>query len=174
MCNYLLSAFFLLLSFSISAQGFKADASLIEFKAGNLWVNSVSGTIRGWEGSVNFDRENPQQSTFDVRADLSTIDTGNEKRDEDLRSEDFLHVDKYPDVRFRSLQVNRLQNGSFIVVGQLTLKEVTREVTMPFSASENRLTGEMTIDRFDFNVGTDTGTFLVGREIKITVIAVLD
>lgn len=174
MYNWIISAFFLLLSFTVSAQGFKADSSYIEFKVGNMWVNSVSGTIRGWEGTVNFDRENPHQSAFDVRADLSTIDTGNEKRDEDLRSEDFLHVEKYPEVRFQSVRVNKLQDGTFVVVGELTLKDITSEVIMPFTASENKLTGEMTIDRYNFNVGNDTGTIMVGREIEITVICVLD
>lgn len=155
-------------------QGFNPDASFIEFKASNVWVNTVKGTIQGWEGTVEFDEDNLNESSFDVRADLRTLDTGNEKRDKDLLSEDFLEVETYPTVRFRSLNVNELASGGYVVIGELTLKNVTQEVVMPFDHVDNQLIGEMTINRFNFNVGTDTGTFMVGKEIEIKVVCVLE
>lgn len=166
-------AVFLLFSITGYSQELNTEKSYVEFRVGNLWLNTVSGTIKGMEGTVNFDPENVNTSEFDVHIDVRTLDTGNEKRDKDLLSEDFLEVQSYPTIRFKSLSVNNLPSGKYVAVGNLTIKDVTREAILPFVAMEGELIGEMTIDRMDFNVGTDTGTFMVGKEVVVTIVCVL-
>lgn len=173
MKNTLFVLLFGLLANLGNAQGFKADDSYIEFKASNFWVNTVTGTIKGWSGTVNFDESAPMQSSFDVNASVKTIDTGNDERDEHLRSADFFEVEKYPVIHFKSIRVNTLKDGGYAVVGMLTIKDVSNEVVMPFEVRENQLIGELTIDRMAYNVGVDQSTFSVGKEIDVKVVCAL-
>ncbi len=169
----LMLSFYAFISSTGFGQGFNAEKSYVEFRVSNMWVNTVSGTIKGWNGKVKFDEENLSSSEFNISADVRTLDSGNEKRDEDLLSEDFFEVETYPTIAFKSLSVDQLPSGNYVVVGNVTIKNVTKEVIMPFTAVEGELIGEMTIDRMDFNVGTDTGTFMVGNEVVVTVVCVL-
>lgn len=173
MKSILLSTFLLLTSQFCFTQGFDAEKSYIEFKASNFWVNTVTGTIKGWEGEVDFDRSNPTQSSFDVSAKVKTINTGNEERDDHLRSDDFFNAEKYPEIRFESIRVTDLGEKGYMVIGNLTIRDVTSEVIMPFEIGENELRGQLTIDRHDFNVGVDQSNFSVGKEIDVTVVCVL-
>lgn len=163
-----------LFALPVLSQGFDPAKSYIEFSVSNMWINTVTGTIKGWEGSVEFDPENPRQSTFDVKADLTTINTENEERDEHLRSADFFEVEKYPQIRFESIRVNALADGKLVAIGNLTIKDVEKEVVLPFKLEGNQLIGELTINRFDFNVGVDEGTFGVGKEVSVKIVCELN
>jgi len=154
----------------VFTQGFDPDSSYIEFKASNWWVNTVSGTIKGWEGTVAWDAENPRQSEFDITAKVKTIDTDNEERDEHLRSADFFHVEQYPLVRFESIRINDLPDAGYIAVGNLTIKDVTQEVLLPFEVKSGKLVGEMTINRLEYNLGEDESTFSIGKEITVEIV----
>lgn len=167
---------FLLLSLMVNtlwSQGFNAEESYIEFKASNWWVNTVTGTIKGWEGKVDFNRSAPEKSSFDIRAKVSTIHTENEERDDHLRSDDFLNVEKYPNIRFRSIRVSNLGEKGYVVVGELTIRDVSKEVIMPFEIKENELRGKLKINRHHYNVGVDQSNFSVGKEIEVEVVCVL-
>lgn len=166
----------LLLSFLVNtlwSQAFNGEKSYIEFNASNFWVNTVTGTIKGWEGNVDFNRSAPEKSTFDIRAKVSTIHTDNEERDEHLRSDDFFNAEKYPHIRFRSIRVSDLGEKGYVVVGELTIRDVTNEVIMPFEIKENELRGNLTVNRHNFNVGVDQSNFSVGKEIEVEVVCVL-
>lgn len=166
----------LLLSLFVSpvfSQGFKAESSYVEFKVSNLWVNTVTGTITGWTGNVDFNKSNPTQSKFDVKIAVKTIDTDNEERDEHLRSADFFEAETYPTIHFKSIRINTQKDGSLAVVGKLTIKDVSNEVTMPFKVQDNKLVGELTIKRMDYNVGLDQSTFTVGDECELKIVCIL-
>lgn len=173
MKNILFFTFLILSAQLTCAQGFDAGKSYVEFKASNFWVNTVTGTIKGWEGEVDFDRKNPTRSSFDVRAKVKTIDTDNEERDEHLRSDDFFNAEKYPEIRFESIRITDLGEKGYMVIGNLSIRDVTSEVIMPFEIGENELRGQLTINRHDFNVGVDQSNFSVGKEIDVTVVCVL-
>jgi polyisoprenoid-binding protein YceI len=156
-----------------AAQGFDPAQSRIEFEAENMWVNTVEGTIKGWKGKVTFDPENPGASSFDVRAEVATIHTGNEERDEHLRSVDFFETEKFPEMRFKSEDVKKTSENQYQVTGKLTIKDVTRGVSMPFTVDDNQLTGTLSINRHDYKVGEDQGNFGVGKTIEVKVICVM-
>lgn len=173
MKNLFCILFALLISAPVFSQDFDPEKSYIEFSVSNWWVNTVTGTIKGWEGSVDFDPENPQQASFDIKADVKTIDTENEERDEHLRSADFFEVETYSHIRFKSFRVNTLADGELVAIGNLTIKGVQNEVVLPFKHENGTLTGELTIDRFDYNVGVDEGTMMVGNEVTVKIVCVL-
>ncbi len=92
-------------------------------------VSKVTGTINSWSGSITADPAALGGGSVEFTADMSTIDTRNAKRDEDLKSADFFEVAKYPTVTFKSTKVTA--NGSnLVVVGDLTMKGVTKPVTL--------------------------------------------
>ena len=173
MKNFLSVLLFSLLVSPVFAQGFDADASYLEFKVSNFWVNTVTGTITGWTGVVDFNKSAPTQSSFDVGASIQTINTGNEERDEHLRSADFFEVEKYPTIRFKSNRITESKDGGYNAVGTLTIKDVSKEVTLPFKVEGNQLIGQLTVDRLAYNVGLDQSTFSVGKEITVKIVCVL-
>lgn len=176
MRNLLLSVFasigLLAVSSTSTAQGFDADKSYIEFSAKNFWVRTVTGTITGWTGSVQFNPAEPAKAQFDVKANVKTINTGNEERDEHLRSDDFFEVEKYPEMRFESKRVEQ-KGDKYVAHGKLTIKDVTREVSLPFTADGNKLEGKLEIKRRDYDVGLDQSNFSVGNDIEVLIVCVL-
>ncbi|TVR38115.1 MAG: polyisoprenoid-binding protein [Cryomorphaceae bacterium] len=176
MKNLLLSIFaasgLLMVVPTTSAQGFYPDKSYIEFTAKNFWVRTVTGTITGWKGSVQFNPSEPNKAQFDVRAKVKTIESGIEERDDHLRSSDFFHVEVYPEMRFESKRVEQ-KNEGFVAHGKLTIKDVTREVSLPFTADGNKLEGKLSIKRRDYNVGLDQSNFSVGNDIEVRIVCVL-
>lgn len=124
------------------------------------------------EGTVIFLPNNLSQSKFEVCVDAASVDTDNKKRDAHLRKPDFFDVEKYPNICFSSSKITK--NGTeYKVVGTLTLHGVSKEIEIPFSYTDNTLTGAFTLNRFDYKLGEDTGTFLVGEEVSVKVVCVL-
>ena len=163
-------------SLSTFAQQINTSQSKINFEVSNFGVRSVDGTISGMAGTVNFDLNNPSASIIDVSLDVNTIDTDNKSRDKHLKNEDFFEVNTYPSMRFRSS--NFWKDGSdYKVKGQLTIKDVTKEVEIPFSVSQSgsqlTLKGKLTIKRKDYHVGEDTSNFTVGNDIEVEITCVV-
>merc|ERR1711904_34323 len=89
------------------------------------------------EGNVTFDKE--QNSIVNVKAkiDVSSIDTGNSKRDRHLRSSDFFDANNFPYIIFESSEVNKLENGKYIVTGLLTMRGITRSIKLRGERKKN-------------------------------------
>ena len=163
----------LLFQFSVYAQTIDNDKSVVDFKVGNMGgMNSVKGTFTGFSGKVKFDPKQLDASKIDVCIDASTINTKNNKRDEHLKSEDFFDIEKYPKICFTSTEITKHPQG-YVAKGKLNMHGVTKTVEIPLIFENNKLTGMITIDRFDYKVGEDTGTFMVGTEVKIVIHCVL-
>jgi polyisoprenoid-binding protein YceI len=164
----------LLFSSANFAQTISKAESKINFEVGSLWVRTVVGTIGGFEGTVKFDPNNLSATKMDVTAQVATIKTDTEKRDDHLRTADFFDVAKYPTMRFQSTKVEKLAKGGYKLTGKLTIKDVTREVSFPFTiepaAKDGQiLKGELSIKRMDYNVGVDQSFFSVSNEIKVKI-----
>ncbi|MFW5687910.1 MAG: YceI family protein [Bacteroidota bacterium] len=153
-------------------QQINTDESKVSFRIGNLGVNTVKGTFTGMSGDVNFDEQNLGQSSFSVCIDASSIDTGVTRRDEDLRDEKYFHVAEYPEICFVSDNISRSDDG-YRTRGELTLKGVTRSITIPFEKEGNILRGSFSLNRFDYNVGEGVGTFLIAETAEVTIECVL-
>lgn len=177
MKNIIPLSFLLLLSPFVFAQNIDDQQSKIQFQVSNMGVRTVEGTIKGMKGTVHLDRNDLKNVQFNVSFDVATIDTDNKARDKHLRKPDFFEVDTYPTIQFQSTSV--VQDGKgYKVKGILTIKDVSKEIEMPFTVDENNgttiLTGNLTIDRKTYHVGMDTGKFMVGYAIETTVICVLN
>lgn len=159
-------------SFSGAAQDINKDSSFVTFEISNLGINMVDGTIKGFEGTVLFNSEDMSQSSFQVCINPATINSGISARDEELLEEDYFSVEKHPRICFISNEIVKTEEG-FLSIGTLTLKGISREVSIPFTAEGDKLTGSFEINRTDYDVGPTSG-FLVGKTVELEIICVLN
>jgi polyisoprenoid-binding protein YceI len=148
-------------------------------------VTRVRGRFTAFSGTVNFDPAPPEESGITFTIDAASVDTAAPDRDQHLRSDDFFAVQQHPTITFASSKVTRTSDERYDVAGTLTIRGVAREVTLPViflgEAKDpwgNARVGfetELTINRKDYgllwNAALETGGFLVGDEVKITVSA---
>jgi polyisoprenoid-binding protein YceI len=162
------------LNFSLAqAQTIDTSKSVIEFKISNLGLNTVKGTFKNMTGDFKFNPADLDNSNFDICIESATVDTGNDKRDEHLRTADFFDVEKYPNICFKSTSVMK-QDGKFLTKGNLTMHGVTKMVEIPFEFTNNTFSGYFELERLDYGIGEDTGTFMVGSTAKITITCVVN
>lgn len=162
--------------------------SSISFKVRHLF-SYVKGNFRKFEGTITVDSEHPENSSVKATIDVASIDTGNEKRDADLRSSDFFDTAKYPTIVFKSKSVKRTGDESGDIVGDLTIHGVTKEVTLHGKllgkgagmggkqVSGWELSLAEPIKRSDYGLNwskTIEGTAVVGQDVDVTIEAEAD
>lgn len=161
----------------VIGQTIDQEKSYIQFKVRNMGVRDVYGTIKGMQGKVEFNTKKAESATFDVTIDVNTIDTENPKRDAHLKNEDFFETNKWPTISFKSKKIIK-QDNMYGVFGNLTIKDVSRDVFVPFIVEETKdhllFKGGKTINRLDYNVGEDFDTFKAANEIEVEVICVVN
>jgi polyisoprenoid-binding protein YceI len=157
--------------------------TLIEFSAKHMMFTTVKGRFSDIEGTITLDEAYPEQSHAEAVIDATTIDTRSEQRDVHLRSADFFDVETFPTISFKTTGVEVLGQERAKVTGDLTIKDVTRPVTLdvtvngygqnPWGLEVAGFSAETTINRKDFglnwNVALEAGGVLVGDTIKITL-----
>ncbi len=157
--------------------------SLAEFAVRHMMVSTVKGRFATVRGHVDFDPADLSTASIEGEIDVASIDTRDEKRDAHLRSADFFDAETYPTITFKSRRVEVLDDDRVRVVGDLTIRGVTREVVLDGEfAGVNRnpwgqwvagFSGTTTIDRKDFglnwNVALETGGVLVADKVKISL-----
>jgi polyisoprenoid-binding protein YceI len=154
--------------------------STIGFVARHLMVSKVRGRFTQFEAQV-VTAPNPLGSSATATIDLSSVDTGNETRDNDLRSQNFFDVATHPQMTFRSTGI-RPDDGNFIVDGELTIRGVTRPVSLavevngfgpdPFGGTRAGFSATGEINRMDFGVSFQAqvpGGVMVGERIQIEI-----
>ena len=154
----------------------------VEFSAKHLMISTVKGRITDVAGSIFIDERTPKNSSVDVTLNAATIDTRTDQRDQHLRSGDFLDVEKYPMILFKSTRIEGDRN-EFKLTGDLTIRDVTREVTLdvqfegqtkdPWGGERVGFSARGKIDRRDFgltwNMLLEGGGLTVGNDIKISI-----
>jgi polyisoprenoid-binding protein YceI len=157
--------------------------SRLGFAARHAMVATVHGSFHDASGDLHLDAADPARSSAEVTIQAATIDTGVADRDAHLRSPDFLDVERFPTLRFHSSSVRPDGDDEYVLSGELTIRDVTRPVeisvthlglsTDPFGNVRAGFEGTTVISRKDFgltwNVALETGGFLVGDKIKITL-----
>ncbi|MCU1259706.1 MAG: YceI family protein [Bryobacterales bacterium] len=148
-----------------------------------MMITNVRGTFSGITGTVIYDAANLGASSVEAEIDASTINTGDEKRDAHLKSPDFLDVEKYPKITFKSKSIAKA-GDDVKVTGDLTIHGVTREVVItaeplapetkdPWGGIRTGTTATTKIKRSDFgltwNSALETGGFVLGDELKLTL-----
>jgi len=156
---------------NLQAQTINTDKSKVKFHITGGGIFKVKGTFTGMAGDFNLNTDALENSNFNICIDAATINTKNKKRDAHLRDPDFFDVEKYPTVCFESNAVKKTGAG-FTTSGRLTIHGVTKEVDIPFTFENNTFTGELVVNRFDYDLGKDFGTMRVGTEATITIICV--
>ena len=156
--------------------------STIEFVAKHMMITTVKGRFAEVAGTVVANEENLSESSVDVTLQTASIDTRSEQRDGHLRSADFLDVENYPEVTFRSTRVEGTKN-EFQLTGDLTIRGVMRPITLdvtfggegkdPWGGTRASFSAHGKFDRRDFgltwNVALETGGILVSNEVKVNI-----
>jgi len=161
----------ILMTLSASAQFVpKEQDSSVTFKIKNFGFD-VTGKFTGIAGKIDFDPENPGIDKFDIIIDAGSINTDNSLRDKHLTGEGYFNVSKYPRIHFISTSVMAGPNkGTYILSGQLTIKDIVREIKFPFVAISlgegYSFKGSFKIRRKDFGVG---GTSTISDELEVMV-----
>jgi len=158
-------------SFGVQAQTIDQTKSHVSFEIGNMKINTVEGELHGMAGELFFEPLSLNDSFFNVCVKVKSMDTGSEKRDEHLLTEDFFEAEVYPDICFISEEIKKGNSEDFLAVGNLTIKDVERKVEIAFTHNEaaKQFIGSLIINRLEFKVGEDTGTFMVADEVEITI-----
>lgn len=145
---------------SAGAQSLKAtdDQSSVKFRIKNFGFNNVTGSFKGIQGTIKFSPDNLPTSGMEVTVEANSVNTGINARDNHLRKEEYFDVKKYPVIRFVSIKItSSSKTGTLFMFGRLTIKNITREVSFPFTAVSQPngylFSGEFTINRIDFGVG---------------------
>jgi polyisoprenoid-binding protein YceI len=155
--------------------------SQIGFTARHAMVTKVRGTFNEYEGSGYFDAENPANSKVELTIKAASIDTRNADRDNHLRGNDFFDMENHPEIRFVSTQVEAAGDDRYRVTGDLTIKGVTKPVSIdfeytgsatdPFGNDRIGLEGRTTINRKDWgvnwNAALEAGGVLVSEKVSL-------
>lgn len=154
----------------------------VEFSAKHLMITTVRGRISDVEGTIIADEQNPANSKVDVTLKAATIDTRIEQRDQHLRSADFLDVENFPTITFRSKRIDGSRE-EFKLYGDLTIRGTTREIVLdvtfegkqkdPWGGERVGFTAKGKLDRREFgltwNQALEAGGVVVGNDIRITI-----
>ena len=154
--------------------------SEVAFQVRHL-LSKVRGQFSEFEGTIGFDPDAAEAGPVALTIQASSINTNEPARDAHLRSTDFFAVDEYPTLSFVSRQVNRRNVADFEVIGDLTIRGITRRVTLtatylgaakdPWGNEKVAFEAETTLNRKDFgllwNAVLETGGFLVGDEVRV-------
>lgn len=155
--------------------------SRIGFVARHAMVTKVRGSFNEFEGEAQLDFDNPAASTASLTIEVASIDTRNPQRDEHLRTNEFFDAPRFPQIRFTATGVRPLGDERYLLEGDLTIKDVTRPVSIEFSyegAARDPYAnlrvgfeGTTTINRSEwgvsFNAALETGGVLVSEKIVL-------
>jgi len=158
--------------------------SAARFKVRHMMIANVEGRFGKVTGTITYDETDVSKSSVEATIDVTTIDTGVEGRDKDLKSDSFFEVEKYPTATFKSTRVEKAGDGRLKVTGDLTMKGVTKPVVLDVDGPSPSITDPWgnvkagasittTINRQDFgitwNKTLEGGGAVVSDEVQVTI-----
>lgn len=180
----LAAALMLMVSYSFGQTEWKVDQSHsnINFNVTHLVISSVSGYFKNFDINVKSKDDSFKDAYIEFTADVKSINTGNDKRDEHLKSDDFFNADKFPKITFKSKSFKKVSGNKYKLTGDFTMRDVTKQVTLdvvfngvvkdPWGNTKAgfKITGA--VNRFDYNLKWNTmmeaGGAVVGKTVDIT------
>ncbi len=155
----------------------------VEFAVKHMMVATVKGRFRAFQGTVHLNEADPTSSSVTATIDPASIDTGESQRDDHLRSADFFDVEKYSKITFRSTKVEQVEGSHWKVIGDLTVREVTKEVVLDveyegqikdaWGKQRAAFSAETVLNRKDFglnwNMLIEAGGVAVGDKVRVTL-----
>jgi polyisoprenoid-binding protein YceI len=162
---------------------FDLTHSSVNFHVRHLMVSKVHGRFTTWGGTLLLDDDDITRSSVEVTIETASVDTKEEKRDAHLRSADFLDVEKFPTLTFKSTRIERKNDDELLVTGDLTIAGVTRsaqlavelggQVKDPWGGTRAGFSAKTTIHRKDYgltwNSVLEAGGVVVGDKIEISL-----
>lgn len=154
--------------------------SSARFKVRHMMIANVQGTFDSVSGTVEFDPAKPDGARFDATIDVNSLHTGDPQRDGHLKTADFLDVEKFPTIAFRSKKISPSGSKNYKATGDLTLHGVTREVTLdveglsdevtdPWKLQRRGVAASTRVSRKDFGLAFDPGGAMVSDAVEITL-----
>jgi len=158
--------------------------SVAEFKVKHMMISNVKGQFPKITGGLSLNESDLAQSQVEASIETASIETHDLQRDAHLKSADFLDVEKFPAMTFKSTSISLIRNGELAMKGDLTIRDVTRKVTFsvegptppardPWGNTRVAVSATTKINRKDFgltwNAELETGGILVGDEVTITL-----
>lgn len=154
----------------------------LEFSAKHMMITNVRGRFNQFEGRIEFDPNNIENSTVEGAVYTHSVDTNQGQRDDHLRSPDFFHAEVHPTMTFKSTKVEHVRGDEYKVTGDLTIRGTTKPVTFkgvdegggtkPWGGQRWGLSADTKGNRKDWNLNwnaaLETGGWLVGDDIKIS------
>ena len=155
--------------------------SRLGFTARHAMVTKVRGSFEEFEAKAHLDFEDPTKSTAEVTFQIASISTGQKQRDEHLRTNDFFDAPTYPTGRFVSTSVTKVDDDTYELTGDLTLKDITKPVTItweytgtakdPFGNTRAGFEGKGVLNRKDwgieYNAVLETGGVMISDKITL-------
>ncbi len=154
------------------------------FSVKHMMIATVRGQFKGVTGTVNWDDQDINKSSVDVTIDTNTVDTGEPKRDADLKSANFFDVANYPTITFKSTKIEQISAGKMKVTGNLTIHGITKQVVLdvegpsgaikdPWGKTRVALNATTTVNRMDYgvkwNAKLDGGGMVVSDDVNISI-----
>ena len=186
--NLVVSLFLLISSNALAQTNWTFDDahSNLQFSVTNLMVAEVEGSIQIKQATLKATKDDLSDASISILADMNTIDTDNDGRDNHLRTEEFFYVEKYPDLTFQSTSFKRIGENRYSVTGNLTFHGITKPVTLDVIGTRAvrpydnktivgfKASGE--INRKDFDIASTTPNAMLSDavQVKANVIFVLE
>ena len=154
----------------------------VKFSVSHLVISDVEGTFKSFEGTMESSKADFSDGKISFTAEVGSISTDNDMRDNHLKSDDFFNAAKYPQIKFESSSFTPLGDNKYKLQGTLTIRDITRQITfdVKYGGTVTAMGGTHVgfkatskIDRFDYNLkwnkATETGNMVAGKEVEITI-----
>lgn len=171
------------ITFAQTKWSFDSAHSKVGFSVTHLVISEVEGSFKSFEGDVTSTNDDFTDAKVNFTIDVNSINTENESRDKHLKAEDFFDAAKFPKIQFNSTSFKKVKGNKYKLVGNLTMKDVTKEVELdvkyngtikdPWGNTKAgfKITGDL--NRFDYNLKfnalMEAGGAVVGEDVEITI-----
>ena len=155
----------------------------VEFAVKHMMVSTVKGRFGSFEGRIQLNEADAASSSVTASVDTASVDTREAQRDAHLRSDDFFGAEQYPKMTFRSTKVEHVEGDRWQITGDLTIRDVTREVVLDteyegqikdaYGKQRAAFSADTVLNRKDFGLNwnglIETGGVIVGDKVRVTL-----
>jgi polyisoprenoid-binding protein YceI len=161
----------------VAADPIRVAGTDVRFTVTKLGYEDVVGHFREFNADIRYDAANPERSVVQWRVRIASVETGATNRDRSLQMPEYFDAARYPEMTFMSRSVRRISDDALQVTGDLTIRGITKQITIPVRASTQQgrrtFVTDFTLDRYDYDVrGGSVMGRLIGRTVRVHLAAV--
>ncbi|QKG54295.1 YceI family protein [Hymenobacter sp. BRD67] len=157
--------------------------SEVQFKIKHLVISTVTGSFKTFQGTAQTEGDDFSNAQIEFSLDVNSVDTNQEQRDQHLKGEDFFNAAQYPQIKFESTSFTKTSGNEYKLVGNLTMKDVTKPVTLDVEYGGTavdfygntkagfEITGKVNRKEYGLTWGgiTEAGAIVLGDDVKLTI-----